>query len=56
MSVRDTLFIDGMMYCHESKKQGKHVMLVRDKIFSDRMIYCHESKKQGKHVCSVSKR
>ena len=37
MSVRDTLFIDGMMYCHESKKQGKHVVLVRDNIFIDGM-------------------
>ena len=47
--------MDGMIYCHESKKQGKYVVLVRDKVFIDGMIYCHESKKQGK-ICSVSKR
>ena len=44
---RDKLFIDGMIYCHESKKQGKHVVLVRDKLFIDGMIYCHESKITG---------
>ena len=43
MLVRAKLFIDGMIYSHESKKQGKHVVLVRDKLFSDGMIYCHES-------------
>jgi hypothetical protein len=43
--VRDQLFIDVIIYCHESKKKGKHVVLVRDKIFIDGMIYCHESKK-----------
>ena len=53
MLVRDKLFIDGMVYCHESKKQGKHVVLVRDKLFIDGMIYCHESKKHGKHVVFV---
>ena len=47
MLVRDRLFIDGMIYCNESKKQGKHLVLVRDKLFIDGMIYCHESKKQG---------
>ena len=51
--VRDQLFIDGMIYCHESKRQGKHVVLVRDKLFIDGMINCHESKKQGKHVVLV---
>ena len=50
MLVRDKLFIDGMIYCHESKKQGKDVVLVRDKLFIDGMIYCHESKKQGKLI------
>jgi hypothetical protein len=39
-----------MIYCHESKNQGKHVVLVRDKLFIDGMIYCQESKKQGKRV------
>jgi hypothetical protein len=48
--VRDKLFIDGMIYCHDSKKQGKRVVLARDMLFIDGMIYCHESKKQGKHV------
>ena len=47
MLARDKLFIDGMIYCDESQKQGKDVVLVRDKLFIDGMIYCHESKKQG---------
>ena len=38
-----------MIYCHESKKQGKHVVLVRDKLFIDGMIYCHLRNR----VCSV---
>ena len=50
MLVRDKLFIDGMIYCHESTKQGKHVVLARDKLFIDGMVYCHESKRQGRHV------
>ena len=35
MLVRDKLFIDGMIYCQESKKQGKRVVLARDKLFID---------------------
>jgi hypothetical protein len=52
--IRDKLFIEGIIYCHDSKKQGKHVVLVRDKLCIDGMIYCHESKKQGLHVYPVS--
>ena len=50
MLVRDKLFIDGMIYCHEFKKQGKHVVLARNKLFIDGMVYCHESKRQDRHV------